>query len=91
MTRELKLLRREIDMLERLHKRLGKLLEQKLTASPLKITEALDIIHYQQLILNKLNHCRQQSDIDAHYSPEGFSTYLSTLNTVLTERGIAWN
>ena len=91
MTRELKLLRREIDMLERLHKRLGKLLEPKLTASPLSITEALDIIHYQQLILNKLNHCRQQTNTDTYYNPEGFSTHLSTLDTVLMERGVVRN
>jgi hypothetical protein len=91
MTRELKLLKREIDTLERLHKRLGILLEQKLIASPLSITEALDIIHYQQLILNKLNNCRRQTDTDTYYSPEGFSAHISTLDTVLMERGVAWN
>jgi len=78
-------------MLERLHKRLDILLEQKLAASPVNINEALDIIHYQQLILNKLNHCRQQTDTDTYYSPAGFSGHLSMLDTILMECGVAWN
>ncbi|MGN6396889.1 MAG: hypothetical protein ACTHMI_15065 [Mucilaginibacter sp.] len=84
MKRDERELTREIDALERIHRRLEALLRRTLAAPSYDADRAVAIARYQSLILDKLADCGGRSARGAG----GFAAFESSLRELLSSLGI---